>query len=653
MACAPLHAEPTAHPETAHHIAHPASLFLPMHVRQTLRQVLTNLPRPYKQACAMGADAGLLLAAFCVAVWLRFDTIFISLDYFMLACVACLGGVGALYVLGLYRHILRHMNERVVLLAVGGVVFSVALVISVNAFLRPGLGLSRAFLAIYGLLALGSLLGMRMLARHMLFQDVRKIADAPIPVLIYGAGSAGLQLASALRHSPHYRPVALMDDDARKHRLMMAGLKIYPPSRLSALIGRYQIQQLLIAMPTAPRSRIRNIIDTAQQHRMRVRLVPSMKEMVDTRHGLRLRDLNVEDLLGRDPVVPVPTLLQRCVTGRAILVTGAGGSIGSELCRQILCLEPARLVLVDVSEPALYAITQELAALNARGIPIASVLGSVRDQAHCLRQIQRFGIQTVYHAAAYKHVPIVEDNIAEGIRTNAFGTHALAQAAIAGGVKDFVLISTDKAVRPTNVMGASKRLAELVLQGCAQTQDATRFSMVRFGNVLGSSGSVVPLFHKQILAGGPITLTHPEITRYFMTIPEAAALVLQAGAMGESGSVYLLDMGESVRIQDLAIKMVHLYGLTLRDQDNPDGDIEIRITGLRPGEKLYEELLIDADTLATEHPKIMKARERFLPYATLCEGLAELESTLTDDDTHRTLTVLRRLVPEYVSATQP
>jgi len=616
---------------------------------QPLRHGLANLPRHLKQTLAMVMDAALLLIAFCVAFWLRFEQVLIPPHYLALAGIACLGGIAALSGLGLYRYILRYMGERAVLLAAGGVVFSIALVTSVNTFLRPEWSLSRAVLAIYGLLALGSLLGVRLLARRLLFPDAHTTTDTQIPVLIYGAGSAGLQLASALRHGPHYRPVAMIDDDPHKNRLMMAGLKIYPPSQLPSLIEHHQVQQLLIAMPTAPRPRIRAIIDTAQQHRLRVRLVPSMKELVDAQHGLRLRDLKIEDLLGRDPVDPIPALLARCVTGRAILVSGAGGSIGSELCRQILSLGPSRLVLLDMSEPALYTITQELAALNRSDIPIASVLGSVRDQAYCLRQIQRFGIQTIYHAAAYKHVPIVEDNVAEGIQTNTFGTYALAQAAISGGVGDFVLISTDKAVRPTNVMGASKRLAELVLQGCAQIQNTTRFSMVRFGNVLDSSGSVVPLFRKQILAGGPITLTHPDITRYFMTIPEAASLVLQAGAMGESGSVYLLDMGESVRILDLAVKMIHLHGLRPRNKENPDGDIEIRVTGLRPGEKLYEELLIGDSSHPTAHPKIMRAQEHSLPYATLCEGLSELANALTEENVSHTLTILRRLVPEYVN----
>lgn len=328
------------------------------------------------------------------------------------------------------------------------------------------------------------------------------------------------------------------------------------------------------------------------------------------------------------------------------MVTGAGGSIGSELCRQILALKPSKLVLLEISEPALYTIEQDL-RLRYPGIDIVGVLGSVRDAHHCLAQLRRHGVQTIYHAAAYKHVPIVEQNVGEGIRTNAYGTLSIAETAIQAGVQDFVLISTDKAVRPTNVMGASKRLAELVLQAHAQVQDRTRFSMVRFGNVLGSSGSVVPLFRRQILDGGPITLTHPEITRYFMTIPEAAQLVLQAGAMGESGSVFVLDMGEPVRIRDLAERMIRIYGLTVKNPEQPDGDIEIRITGLRPGEKLYEELLIGDHSQETLHPRIMRATEYNIPYETLMSQLRMLDRALQAGDVHEIVTLLRQIVREY------
>ena len=625
-----------------------------MFMPAALRQFLVNLPRPCKQVLAALFDAVLLLASFYLALWARFEVLYVNHYYVILSLIACASGIAALAVFRVYFYILRYMSERVLVGVICGVVVSVLTVTAVDTFLRLSFGLSRAVLVIYPLLALILLLGVRFIARRLLFPGTRSAATGlQTPVIIYGGGGLGSQLAAALRASPHYLPVAMIDDDPRKHRLFMSGLRIYPPSQLARLVSKHQVTQLLIAMPSASRARIRQIVDAAEPFRLRIRTVSSLRELVDPRRGPRLRDIQVEDLLGRDPIPPIPELLGRCVTGRAIMITGAGGSIGSELCRQILELKPRRMVLFEISEPALYAIEQELTALRNTagcGTEILGVLGSVRDYEHCLLQLRHYGIQTVYHAAAYKHVPIVEHNVAEGILTNTFGTRAMARAAIQAGVQDFVLISTDKAVRPTNVMGASKRLAEQVLQGYAQTEHTTRFSMVRFGNVLGSSGSVVPLFHKQILAGGPITLTHPDITRYFMTIPEAAQLVLQAGSMGESGSVFLLDMGEAVRIQDLAQRMVHLYGLTLRDETNPSGDIEIRITGLRPGEKLYEELLIGHDSQTTEHPRIMKAREHCLAFSDMEAGLEGLHQALMANDLEGALRQLRTLVPEYAAA---
>lgn len=618
-----------------------------MTLLQAFRRLFVNLPRPFKQVLAMALDALILLTAFHLALWLRFSLFFFDESYFLLSVTACASGVAAMAGLRVYSYVLRYMNARVILGIAGGVAGSIMVVTAANTFLYL-VGLSRAVLVIYGFLAVGGLISMRWVGRQALFSSAsRQASDLRLPVLIYGAGGAGSQLATALRAGPHYKPVAMLDDDPGKWRLTVAGLRVHGPHQLEALVKRHGVRQLLLAMPTAGRRRLREIVDRAQGYRLRIRLVPSLRELVDA-DGVRLRDVRVEDLLGRDAVEPIPDLLGHCVTDRCVMVTGAGGSIGSELCRQILQLRPRRLVLYEMSEPALYAIEQELSE-TARdcGAQLKALLGSVRDHGHCLRRIREFGVQTIYHAAAYKHVPIVEHNIAEGLRTNALGTLAIAQAAVEGGVADFVLISTDKAVRPTNVMGASKRLAELVLQAMSQRQGGTRFSMVRFGNVLGSSGSVVPLFHKQILAGGPVTLTHSDITRYFMTIPEAAQLVLQAGAMGESGSVFVLDMGEPVRIRDLAERMVRLYGLTVRNEAYPDGDIEIRIVGLRPGEKLYEELLIGGNTRSTRHPRIMQARENDLPYDTLMDGLRRLEAALAADDWQDALAILKELVPEY------
>lgn len=611
-----------------------------------IRRLFVDLPRPAKQALAVVLDAAILLISFYLALWLRFELFFLNNSYFALSLAACAGGVVAMAGFRVYNYILRYMNERVILGITGGVAVSVMVVTAANTFLQL-VGLSRAVLVIYGSLAIAGLVGTRWVARRALFTDTKAVSDLRIPVVIYGAGGAGSQLATALRAGPHYQPVAMLDDDRRKHGLMIAGLRIHPPGHLPTLVERHGVRQLLIAMPTAGRARLREIVESAEQYRLRIRLVPSLRELVDS-NGLRLRDVRVEDLLGRDPVAPVPDLLGRCVTGRNVMVTGAGGSIGSELCRQIIALNPTRLVLYEMSEPALYAIEQELTHLiGQRPIELIAVLGSVRDYTHSLHRISTHQIQTIYHAAAYKHVPMVEQNVAEGVSTNALGTLSLARAAIAGQVSDFVLISTDKAVRPTNVMGASKRLAELILQSLSQRQNATRFSMVRFGNVLGSSGSVVPLFHRQILAGGPVTLTHADITRYFMTIPEAAQLVLQAGAMGESGSVFVLDMGEPVRIRDLAERMVRLCGLTIRDESDPDGDIELRVVGLRPGEKLYEELLIGGDVKSTLHPRIMQARENDLPYEQLKAGLDQMEQSLSSWDREQIVATLKTLVAEF------
>lgn len=611
-----------------------------------IRRFFVDLPRPAKQALAITLDTLILLTSFYLALWLRFELFFLNASYVALSLAACAGGVLTMLGLGVYNYILRYMNERVILGITAGVALSVMIVTTANTFLQL-VGLSRAVLVIYGSLAIAGLVSVRWIARRMLFKDTKDISDLRIPIIIYGAGGAGSQLATALRAGPHYKPVAMLDDDRRKHGLMIAGLRIHTPSHLPALVERHNVRQLLIAMPTTGRARLREIVESVEQYRLRIRLVPSLRELVNP-NGLRLRDVQVEDLLGRDPVTPIPELLGRCVTALNVMVTGAGGSIGSELCRQIVALNPKRVILYDMSEPALYASEQELIKLiGSRPIDLVVILGSVRDYAHTLHRIVQHEVQTIYHAAAYKHVPMVEQNVAEGVATNALGTLSLARAAIAGKVSNFVLISTDKAVRPTNVMGASKRLAELVLQALSQRQTVTRFSIVRFGNVLGSSGSVVPLFHRQILAGGPVTLTHLDITRYFMTIPEAAQLVLQAGAMDKSGSVFVLDMGEPVRIRDLAERMIRLCGLTIRDESDPDGDIELRVVGLRPGEKLYEELLIGGDVKSTQHPRIMQARENDLPYETLVSGLEHLEQSLASMSREQIIATLRTLVAEY------
>jgi FlaA1/EpsC-like NDP-sugar epimerase len=470
-------------------------------------------------------------------------------------------------------------------------------------------------------------------------------------VIIYGAGSAGAQLSSALRTSGQFKPVAMVDDNHKLQGVRVNGFRVLGPDRLIDLRERYGAELVLLAVPSATRRRRSKVIESLTGLGFKVLKVPDIAEIASGKARLEeVRDIDVHDLLGRDPVPPNPALLCACIRGKSILVTGAGGSIGSELCRQIMELAPRRLVLMEVSELALYEIERELRSLNARlgnRIELMVLLGNAHHK-HRVREIMTtFGIQTVYHTAAYKHVPIVEHNMIEGIHNNIFATYNTAEAALECRVETFVLISTDKAVNPTNVMGCTKRVAEMVLQGLQQRSTNTRFCMVRFGNVLESSGSVVPLFREQIRDGGPVTVTHPDVIRYFMTIPEASQLVIQAGSMGSGGDVFVLDMGSPVRIADLAKRMIQLAGYTVRDDKNPDGDIEIRFTGLRPAEKLFEELLIGKNVTGTEHPRILRAMEQSLPWDQMRHMLDELAICAARFDCERARAILLRTVPEY------
>ena len=491
----------------------------------------------------------------------------------------------------------------------------------------------------------------RMLARFWLgglYRNQLRMVALP-RVLIYGAGNAGRQLAAAMTNSHEMRVVGFLDDDDRLHGHVLNGLSIYSPADLPGLVTSLQVSTVLLAIPSVSRHRRNEMIAQMLRAHVQVRTLPAVSElaqgMVSTSD---LRELDIDDLLGREPVAPNHILLGRNITDKVVLVTGAGGSIGSELCRQILSVNPSTLVLIEQSEFALYEIQQELQEkIEDNATLLVPVLASVRDAQRLNEIFADWKPDTVYHAAAYKHVPLVEHNPIEGIRNNTLGTLTAARAAAEHGVSDFVLISTDKAVRPTNIMGASKRLAEMALQALAATAPKTRFSMVRFGNVLGSSGSVVPKFRRQIRDGGPITLTHPDITRYFMTIPEAAQLVIQAGAMAKGGDVFVLDMGDPVKIMDLATRMIELSGLCVRDENNPEGDIEIEITGLRPGEKLFEELLIGNNPRPTSHPRIMKAHEEFVAWPVLLEKLQQLESLLEQRNVEGTKELLTELVSGY------
>jgi len=476
--------------------------------------------------------------------------------------------------------------------------------------------------------------------------------------LIYGAGDAGRELAAALSHSHVTNVVGFLDDDPKLHGSYIRGLPVYNPSDIAKITSKKRVAEVMLALPRINRRRRGKILESLRGQNVVVRTLPSYSDLAEGRVTVNdIRELSISDILGRDTVAPDQTLMKRDIENKTVLVTGAGGSIGSELCRQIFAQNPKKLVLFDHSEYALYAILQELKSKitpEKAGVELTAILGSVTDKPRIEQLFLASAPDTVFHAAAYKHVPLVEDNMFEGIKNNLFGTLVLSQAAIDAGVKKFVLISTDKAVRPTNVMGASKRLAELVLQALSTTQNKTIFAMVRFGNVLDSSGSVVPLFRQQIKSGGPVTVTHPDVTRYFMTISEAAQLVIQAGAMtakkpktGQAAPVYLLDMGDPVKIYDLAHQMIELSGLTMYDEATGDGDIEIKITGLRPGEKLYEELLIGEAASDSPHPKIKFAAENFVPWHDLDADLTVMRHAVDAMDVVTAKQLLTKLVAGF------
>ncbi|WP_417545277.1 polysaccharide biosynthesis protein [Marinobacter sp.] len=516
--------------------------------------------------------------------------------------------LGVFVRLGLYRAVVRYMSDRAFLTIIMGVGASALLLIVLGYSLQ--VQVPRSVPVIYAALAFifvgGSRMSVRMLVHHTSNRGKEWVA-------IVGAGETGAQLAKALQQGTEYHPVVFIGLLDANHKALIAGVPVVALSNLEEAVRNHGVKRLLLALDAENQIDRRQLLNRLEALTLPVQTVPSMSELVAGQARINdIRDLEIEDLLGRDPVRPDNAQVATSLYNKVVMVTGAGGSIGSELCRQIIHHRPRVLVLFEQSEYSLYAIERELQAINrvdGLGVEIHPLLGSVVHRRRCEMVMRSFGIETVYHAAAYKHVPLVEHNVIEGVQNNVFGTLHAAEAAITAGVERFVLISTDKAVRPTNVMGASKRMAELVLQGLAQRQSKTIFSMVRFGNVLGSSGSVVPLFRDQIRDGGPITVTHQDIIRYFMTIPEASQLVLQAGSMGCGGEVFVLDMGEPVKIADLARKMIHLMGLVEKTPDQPEGDIEVVFTGLRPGEKLFEELLIGDDPQGTSHPRIMMARE--------------------------------------------
>lgn len=643
-------------------------------LRLDLRERLLALPRHAKQGVVLASD----VVAACLALWLAFTLRLESWHWPTVQQLWIYAAAPALFVpifirFGLYRAIFRYtglatMQTLLKASAVYGVLFLGLVLLTFPAGVPRSVGVLQP---VFFLLLVSN---SRAWARFWLSRASR--LENRHRLLIYGAGSAGAQTAAAVANGGEFELLGFIDDDAAKVGRHINGVPVFATSEIADAVERLEVSDILLALPSASRHRRHQIIEGLRSLPVHIRTLPGMADLAAGRVAVSdFRELDIEDLLGRDPVPPNPALLARDLAGKSVLVTGAGGSIGSELCRQILSERPTNLLLVENSEFALYQIQQELETAlalqfgettserGAEATRLVAILGDVRDYSRMAEIFHAYRPDTVYHAAAYKHVPIVEHNPGEGIRNNVHGTLNVARAAIESGAGSFVLVSTDKAVRPTNVMGASKRIAELILQAVAEesmvrfddsaqvaglVRNQTRFVMVRFGNVLGSSGSVVPLFRRQIESGGPITLTHPDVTRYFMTIPEAAQLVLQAGAMGEGGEVFVLDMGRPVKIIELARRMVQLSGRSVRDAANPDGDVEIRITGLRPGEKLYEELLIGNDPTPTAHSRIMKAREDSLAWSELRPLIAQFEKAIRTDPGK-----LRDLVMQIVKEYRP
>ena len=636
-----------------------------MQKRSSTETVLA-LPRSVKRMLALMADVCLCVLTVWLAICFRFEA-WVSLqgNQWLAVALSPLLAIPLFIVSGLYRAIFRYVDREAFMAVLRAV--SIYTLIYSTIFTAIGfadvprtIGILQPVLLLLGVGAL------RLLARNLLGEPYAKIlTTAQTPnVLVYGAGSSGVALAKSLAQEQSMRVMGFLDDNPSLHNAQLMGINVYNPQDISQLVSRLNIRDVFLALPSITRAERNAILLQLRSARVSVRTLPTLSDLAQGRiQASELRELDLEDLLGREAVAPQSELLEKNTRGKTVLVSGAGGSIGSELCRQIMLQAPTKLVLLELNEYALYTIQAELAQLcKQRGlnIQLIALIASVQDAPRIEHILTQHQPDTIYHAAAYKHVPIVEDNPTEGVKNNVWGTWTLAQSAMKAQVADFVLISTDKAVRPTNVMGASKRLAEMVLQALAAHAHehggpTTRFSMVRFGNVLGSSGSVVPKFRQQLKDGGPISLTHPEITRFFMTIPEAAALVIQAGALagnqGERGEVFVLDMGEPVKILDLARTMVQLSGMTVRDAEQPDGDISIEITGLRPGEKLYEELLIGNNPRATQHPRIMRASEQFLAWPMLEPRLQTLLQYAVAQDAASVLVQMKQLVPEFSTAT--
>jgi FlaA1/EpsC-like NDP-sugar epimerase len=612
-----------------------------------VRSYAITRTRPTKRWIAMLVDAALCAITGYAAIFLRLG--FIpehDTPYGVLVATSVGLALPIFWAVGLYREIFSQSGVRAIVNIARACTIYALPFGAVFTVLRVW-GIPRTLSLIHPILLFVAIAASRLFARHWLFGTGASRHTVQRRVLIYGAGSAGRQLAGAITQSSEMAVVGYFDDNPALIGSVIDGRRIHDPAKMARVVEAQAADEILLALPSAPRMRRNEIIASARRANARIRTLPGLMDIAHGRVDIaHIRELDLEDLLGRTSVEPDVRLIKRMIHGNTVMVTGAGGSIGSELCRQLIALEPAVLLLFDVSEFGLYEIHRDL-ELRSDSTRIVPLLGSVCDEARVGDIIGAWAPDSIYHAAAYKHVPLVEHNPAEGIRTNVFGTFTVARVAARLEVPNFVLVSTDKAVRPTSVMGATKRAAELVLQALNQVSPQTCFSMVRFGNVLGTSGSVVPLFRQQIRAGGPITLTDWRITRYFMTAREAAQLVLHAGAMAEGGELFVLDMGQPVRIGELARNMIELSGLTVRSTDNPAGDIEIVEVGLRPGEKLYEELLIGNNPAPSAHPRILKADEAYVPFETLSHELDRLERGLHLGGSAQQIALLHDLVPEF------
>lgn len=595
-------------------------------------------------------DAAVFIGAFWLAIAVRYGTLVPPLETRWALVAAPVVGVLCLLPFRFYREVIRYVGPTVIHRGIAGVTLTTLILLALSFLRGDETSVSRVLFLPFWMASVIGIVGIRLIGKTIIQR--RGFFEMPNQarrrVLIYGAGEAGAGLLSMLGQDGTVSVECFVDDNRSLSRRDVRGVAVHHPEMFPRLLEKYRIDTIMLALPSASKARRREVLEAISGYRVQILTVPDMAELDSGNANFGdLRPINIEDLLGRESVAPHENLLREKIRGRVVLVTGAGGSIGSELCRQILTLAPARLILVDNSEFNLYRIQAELQDGKSRGVTTVPVLGDVRDGLQMQQIMSRNQVETVYHAAAYKHVPIVEDNAIVGVSNNVVGTLRTAESAIQAGVRDFVLISTDKAVRPTSVMGASKRLAELVLQAIHDRNEHTNFCMVRFGNVLGSSGSAVPRFTEQIKAGGPITVTHPEVTRFFMTIHEAANLVIQASALANGGDVFVLDMGESIKIADLAGRMIELSGASVRTDENPAGDIEIEYTGLRAGEKLYEELLIEGDLESTLHSKILRSSEAFLHWEALAKILQRLEAAIDRRDEETVLQILQDTVSGY------